>query len=171
MNSWRPDRESHIPLYLQIEQHIKEKILHGEWTIGTKIPSQRKLAEELQVNRSTVTAAVDELIAQGLLEGKRGGGTKVVNNTWSIMAAAKPLDWSTYVTSGSHQPNSSLIQAINQNEPRPDLIRLGTGELSQELLPEQEMAELFREAGTNILRSAMKNRRAACSFGKASRNI
>lgn len=40
MNSWRPDRESHIPLYLQIEQHIKEKILHGEWTIGTKIPSQ-----------------------------------------------------------------------------------------------------------------------------------
>ncbi len=87
------------------------------------------------------------------------------------MAAAKPLDWSTYVTSGSHQPNSSLIQAINQNEPRPDLIRLGTGELSQELLPEQEMGELFREAGTNILRSAMKNRRAACSFGKASRNI
>ncbi|MED4524420.1 PLP-dependent aminotransferase family protein [Bacillus velezensis] len=150
MNSWRPDRESHIPLYLQIEQHIKEKILHGEWTIGTKIPSQRKLAEELQVNRSTVTAAVDELIAQGLLEGKRGGGTKVVNNTWSIMAAAKPLDWSTYVTSGSHQPNSPLIQAINQNEPRPDLIRLGTGELSQELLPEQEMGELFREAGTNI---------------------
>ncbi len=72
MNSWRPDRESHIPLYLQIEQHIKEKILHGEWTIGTKIPSQRKLAEELQVNRSTVTATVDELIAQGLLEGKRG---------------------------------------------------------------------------------------------------
>lgn len=71
MNSWRPDRESYIPLYLQIEQHIKEKILHGKWTIGTKIPSQRKLAEELQVNRSTVTAAVDELIAQGLLEGKR----------------------------------------------------------------------------------------------------
>ncbi len=150
MNSWRPDRESYIPLYLQIEQHIKEKILHGEWTIGTKIPSQRKLAEELQVNRSTVTAAVDELIAQGLLEGKRGGGTKVVNSTWSIMAAAKPLDWSTYVTSGSHQPNSALVQAINQNEPRPDLIRLGTGELSQELLPEKEMAELFREAGTNI---------------------
>ena len=50
----------------------KRKILHGEWTIGTKIPSQRKLAEELQVNRSTVTAAVDELIAQGLLEGKEG---------------------------------------------------------------------------------------------------
>lgn len=25
MNSWRPDRESYIPLYLQIEQHIKEK--------------------------------------------------------------------------------------------------------------------------------------------------
>lgn len=66
------------------------------------------------------------------------------------MAAAKPLDWSTYVTSGSHQPNSALIQAINQNEPRPDLIRLGTGELSSELLPEQEMAELFREAGTEI---------------------
>lgn len=75
MSSWQPDRESRLPIYLQIEQYMKEKMLHGEWTVGTKIPSQRKLADEFQVNRSTVTAAIDELIAQGLLEGKRGGGT------------------------------------------------------------------------------------------------
>jgi GntR family transcriptional regulator of abcA and norABC len=100
MNSWRPDRESHIPLYLQIEQHINLEIkryvrlpirtpaVHTSslllyllyiWLVQvTKIPSQRKLAEELQVNRSTVTAAVDELIAQGLLEGKNQIRTRLV---------------------------------------------------------------------------------------------
>ena len=60
------NKHSDIPLYKQIEQIIKEKILQGEWPAGTKIPSQRKLASIFQVNRSTVTAALDELTAQGL---------------------------------------------------------------------------------------------------------
>ncbi|KXZ24100.1 hypothetical protein AXI59_07245 [Bacillus nakamurai] len=55
MSSWQPDRESSLPIYLQIEQYMKEKMLHGEWTVGTKISSQRKLADEFQVNRSRGT--------------------------------------------------------------------------------------------------------------------
>ncbi|MET1139026.1 winged helix-turn-helix domain-containing protein, partial [Bacillus subtilis] len=76
------------------------KILQGEWPAGTKIPSQRKLASMFQVNRSTVTAALDELTAQGLLEGNRGGGTKVANQIWSELTAGPPLDWTNYVRSG-----------------------------------------------------------------------
>ena len=133
MSQWQPSRKSDVPLHRQIEQYMKDKILHGEWAVGTKIPSQRTLAGMFQVNRSTVTAAIDELTSQGLLEGRRGGGTKVVNSTWSVLAAEPPLDWSDYVRSGIHRANSSIIQAINQNEPRADIIRLGTGELSPDL--------------------------------------
>lgn len=151
MSQWQPSRDSDIPLHRQIEQYMKDKILHGEWAVGTKIPSQRTLADMFQVNRSTVTAAIDELTSQGLLEGRRGGGTKVVNSTWSVLAAEPPLDWSDYVRSGIHHPNSSIIQDINQNEPRADIIRLGTGELSPDLLPADTMRRMFQQINPHAL--------------------
>ncbi|MCY8239287.1 PLP-dependent aminotransferase family protein [Bacillus inaquosorum] len=151
MSQWQPSRDSDIPLHRQIEQYMKDKILHGEWAVGTKIPSQRTLADMFQVNRSTVTAAIDELTSQGLLEGRRGGGTKVVNSTWSVLAAEPPLDWSDYVRSGIHHPNSSIIQDINENEPRTDIIRLGTGELSPDLLPADTMRRMFQQINPHAL--------------------
>ncbi|WP_426982761.1 PLP-dependent aminotransferase family protein [Bacillus cabrialesii] len=151
LSQWQPSRSSDLPLHRQIEQYMKDKILHGEWAVGTKIPSQRTLASMFQVNRSTVTAAIDELTSQGLLEGRSGGGTKVVNSTWSVLAAEPPLDWSDYVRSGIHQPNSSIIQEINQNEPEADIIRLGTGELSPDLLPADTMRRMFQKINPQAL--------------------
>lgn len=151
MTQWQPSRYSDVPLHRQIEQYMKDKILHGEWAVGTKIPSQRTLADMFQVNRSTVTAAIDELTSQGLLEGRRGGGTKVVNSTWSVLAAEPPLDWNDYVRSGIHHPNSSIIQGIHQNEPRADIIRLGTGELSPDLLPVDTMRRMFQQINPHAL--------------------
>lgn len=137
------NRHSDIPLYKQIEQIIKEKILQGEWPAGTKIPSQRKLASMFQVNRSTVTAALDELTAQGLLEGNRGGGTKVANQIWSELTAGPPLDWTNYVRSGIHRPNSMTVQEINRQEFKEGVIRLGTGELAPELRPINKWKRFF----------------------------
>ncbi|MCY8315460.1 PLP-dependent aminotransferase family protein [Bacillus vallismortis] len=151
LTQWQPSRYSDVPLHRQIEQYIKDKILHGEWAVGTKIPSQRTLADMFQVNRSTVTAAIDELTSQGLLEGRRGGGTKVVNSTWSVLAAEPPLDWNDYVRSGIHHPNSSIIQGIHQNEPRADIIRIGTGELSPDLLPVDTMRRMFQQINPHAL--------------------
>ncbi|MEC1473309.1 PLP-dependent aminotransferase family protein [Bacillus haynesii] len=145
------NRHSDIPLYQQIEQIIKEKILQGEWPAGTKIPSQRKLASMFQVNRSTVTAALDELTAQGLLEGNRGGGTKVANQIWSGLTAGPPLDWTSYVRSGIHRPNSMTVQEINRQEFAEGIIRLGTGELAPELLPYQQMEKILRGAASERL--------------------
>lgn len=142
----RLERSSGVPLYQQIEQIIKEKISQGEWPPGTKIPSQRKLADIFEVNRSTVTAALDELTAQGLLEGKRGGGTIVTNRTWSGLTEWPVLDWTGYVRSGIHRPNSLTIQEINRQEFKKDIIRLGTGELAPELLPYQQMKKILQDA-------------------------
>jgi GntR family transcriptional regulator of abcA and norABC len=89
---WKPNRSSSVALYKQIEKYIKDKIINGEWTVGTKIPSQRVLAETFVVNRSTVVTALDELTALGLIEGKTGGGTKVINNTWNLLVSNYPPD-------------------------------------------------------------------------------
>jgi len=87
---WKPDKSTPVPLYIQIKEYIKEKIETGEWTLGTKIPPQRTLAKAFGVNRSTIVAAMEELIADGLLEGKRGSGTKIINNSWSLMTSTPP---------------------------------------------------------------------------------
>ncbi|GIP23482.1 PLP-dependent aminotransferase family protein [Paenibacillus sp. J22TS3] len=143
-NPWKPNRQSELPLHVQIERHIREKIAGGEWPAGTKLPSQRRLADAFGVNRSTVVTALDELAASGLLEGNRGGGTRVVSGAWGVLAAAKSPDWNAYVRSGSHRPNLPAVQEINRAEFLPGIIRLGTGELSPELLPQAGMQRLLR---------------------------
>lgn len=141
--NWKPDRMSPIPLYLQIKEFIKEKIENGEWTTGSKIPPQRVLADALGVNRSTVVLAFDELTAEGLIEGRSGSGTTVINNTWGLLNSSPPPDWNSYVKAGVHQPNLTTIQQINREEFNPDIIRLGTGELSPEFYPAGMMKEVL----------------------------
>ncbi|PLT34119.1 PLP-dependent aminotransferase family protein [Bacillus sp. V5-8f] len=148
---WKPDRMSPVPLHRQIEEFIKGKILNGEWSTGTKIPSQRDLADIFKVNRSTVVSALDELTAQGLLEGKKGGGTRVINNTWGVVGTDTPLDWSTYIQAGMHKPNMPSIQEINRAEFQPGIIRLGTGELSPDLLPHYQMENIWNRLSSRQL--------------------
>lgn len=140
---WKPQKTSSVPLHQQISDYVKSKIVNGEWTVGTKIPPQRNLAKLFEVNRSTIVTALDELAADGLIESKVGSGTRVIGNTWNLLASAPP-DWISYVTSGIHKPNITMIQEINKAEADPNFIRLGTGELSPDLLPNKEMREILQ---------------------------
>lgn len=146
--NWKPNKSSPVPLHKQITDFIKGKISNGEWTIGYKLPPQRTLAKALEVNRSTVVTAYDELTAEGLIEGKSGSGTKVVNNTWNLLATTPPPDWSSYVNSGIHEPNLPTIQEINRAEFIPNMIRLGTGELSPDLLAGALMKQVLEKLPT-----------------------
>lgn len=141
---WQPSRQSAAPLHVQITQYIRDKIIGGEWPVGTRIPSQRKLAEAFNVNRSTVISALDELTAAGMLKGCKGGGTRVINHTWGALASTAPTNWDAYVKSGIHRPNLPAVQEINRAEFIPGIIRLGTGELSPDLLPHRETSALLR---------------------------
>ncbi|WHY61835.1 PLP-dependent aminotransferase family protein [Cytobacillus firmus] len=141
---WKPEKNSIVPLHQQIYDFMKNKIMNGEWTIGTKIPPQRNLAKRFQVNRSTIVTSLEELAADGLIESKVGSGTKVINNTWSLLASTPPPDWISYVKSGIHKPNITIIQEINKSEADPAMIRLGTGELSPDLLPNRKMGQILQ---------------------------
>ncbi len=143
--SWLLERDQNLPLYRQIEQQLRQRISSGEWPVGTRLPSQRRLAEQLGVNRSTVTQALDELASWGIVAGNKGGGTRVVNNTWNRLAA-NAIDWDSYVESGAHQPNLPAIQQINEAEYRADIIRTGTGEPGPELLPAERVRRILADA-------------------------
>ncbi|WP_080847484.1 MocR-like pyridoxine biosynthesis transcription factor PdxR [Cytobacillus gottheilii] len=142
---WKPIRSAQYPLHQQIYEYLKQKILNGEWTVGVKIPPLRILAEQLNVNRSTVVAALEELAADGFIDSRVGYGTFVANNTWSTISSGAAPDWKTYVDSGVHKSNQSIIQEINRSEFRADMIRLGTGELAPEFLPRKKMKGIFQQ--------------------------
>src|SRR5438067_12543061 len=77
------DRSSGLPLYRQICQRLREAILSGELPEGTRLPTERALARELGVNRTTVMNAYNELASEGLIEGHVGRGTLVRQNHFS----------------------------------------------------------------------------------------
>ncbi|MFT4431062.1 PLP-dependent aminotransferase family protein [Bacillus velezensis] len=139
-----------LPKYIQIIQFIKEKIGNGEWPIGSKIPSQRTLAKHFEVNRSTVITALEELMADGLIEGRMGKGTVVTNNTWTLLAKNSAPDWDQYVTSGIQHPSQKIVQEINKSESNSDLIQLSKGELSHEIFPLAAMKKMMGKVSQNI---------------------
>ncbi len=145
-DEWKLNRSTSTPLHHQIYEYLKRKIINGEWPVGTKIPPQRDLAQKFQVNRSTIVYALGELAADGLIMSRAGSGTIVANNTWSLLTAAPPPDWISYVKSGAYHPNIQIIQEINAAETDPAIIRLGTGELAPELLPTQKIKQIFHSA-------------------------
>jgi len=147
---WMPNPKSSIPLYQQIVAYIKNKIATGEWPINSKLPPQRRLARLLEVNRSTLILALDDLIADGLLESKIGSGTWVANNTWSLLTSTLPINWTSYLDRGIYLPNLHTIQEINHLEFNPKIIRLGTGELSPEIFPKAMMDSILRQLPNRI---------------------
>ncbi len=61
-------KEDGTHLYEQIYQYIRDEIRRGKLLCQEKLPSTRSLAEYLQVSRSTVELAYDQLVAEGYLE-------------------------------------------------------------------------------------------------------
>ncbi len=142
---WKPNRYSHLTVQEQIVAWIKSHIERGDWTVGTKIPTQRQLATQFHVNRSTVQLALDELKADGLLESKMGSGVFVANNSWNVLLNKSQPNWQKHIESSIHKPNYHTIQLINEYEQMDHIIRLGTGELSPELLPTKQIEQSLKE--------------------------
>lgn len=102
------NKSSHVPVYIQIVELLKEKIVHGEYTIGSTIPSERELAETFHVSRMTVRQSITQLVNSGLLYREKGRGTFV-----AIPKFEQPLNGLTSFTEDmlarGMEPSSHII--------------------------------------------------------------
>lgn len=64
-------------LYKEVQRKITESLMAGEWTPGSRLPSEPKLAQRYNVGISTVRAAVRELELSHVLTRTQGKGTFV----------------------------------------------------------------------------------------------
>jgi len=74
---FQPDRDEAAPLQEQIAGFFRRAVAEGRLGPGARLPSSRQLAEQLGVARNTVSLAYERLAAEGYVEGRRGGGTRV----------------------------------------------------------------------------------------------
>jgi Transcriptional regulators len=65
------------PLYVQIEELLREAIRRGSFKKGESLPPIVELAKVFKVNRITVRRAIQNIVAEGMVESRRGKGTKV----------------------------------------------------------------------------------------------
>ena len=70
---------SNTPIYEQIKEQIKNKIVSNELKTGELLPSIRNLAKDLRVSVITTKNAYDELEREGYVETIPGKGTYVAN--------------------------------------------------------------------------------------------
>lgn len=73
------------PIYSQISQILKIKIISGEYLPGKRLPSVRDLALLLKANPNTVQRALSELESEGLIYTERTNGKFVTENAALIL--------------------------------------------------------------------------------------
>lgn len=74
------DRGSGVALWRQIAEKMRSEIVSGQFPEGTRLPTEKDLAERFGVNRHTVRRSIAALTQSGLLRADQGRGTFVATN-------------------------------------------------------------------------------------------
>lgn len=116
--SLNPD--SPLPMYRQIYEYIKKEILSGRLSHPDKLPSVRSLAVFLQVSRSTVDTAYEQLVAEGYVESKEKRGYFVnpmthIQNFTSSLSIIKGEDNENFQKAARSPQNVPIRYNFNPN--------------------------------------------------------
>jgi DNA-binding transcriptional MocR family regulator len=91
-SSWTPLRQSGVSLVDQLADHIAGQIRNHGLRAGMRLPSVRTMSTESGLSRFTVVQAYDKLVAQGLIQSRKGSGFYVAPPpTLSLASSATGL--------------------------------------------------------------------------------
>ena len=124
------------PLVRQVMKAIEDRIASRALAPGAKLPSVRKLAETMDVSKSTVVEAYDRLGAEGAIQSRRGSGFFVSGGTrpLSLKALGPKLD-------RSIDPVWLSYQAFTADE---SMLKPGSGWLPADWMPDVSIQRTLR---------------------------
>lgn len=148
------------PLYRQLYDQLRGLILSGRLPPGTRLPATRALAIELGLARNTISAAYEQLLAEGYLVGRQGSGTYVSSElpdpTPDGVEKASAGDPASAVTSPGLSKRGQILAGIRRlpaRRPRP----LTSGTPAMEMFPfevwNRLMARCWRHPAAELLSS------------------
>lgn len=129
---WNIDKTNSIPLYQQLTSEIIQSIQTGKLMPGDKLPPERKLATEFQINRSTVVRAYEELVSLGWITRHQGSGTKVSEGRWGSRQLVMN-QWRSLLSSPFLKEDPYLTELKQRQITGLDLY---TGDLPADLIPD-----------------------------------
>ncbi|MFI9510446.1 PLP-dependent aminotransferase family protein [Nocardia sp. NPDC052566] len=108
------DRKGLAPLSVQVADGLRAAAATGVLRRGDRLPSSRSLADQLEVSRTVVSAAYDQLQAEGWISGKQGSGTY-------LLAAPQPTPAHPVMSAASNEaadlldlgPGAPCIETID----------------------------------------------------------
>nr|WP_300336587.1 GntR family transcriptional regulator [Actinomyces sp.] len=101
------DRDSSVPLHMQISEPLAALILDGTLEPGTRLEDEVSMAKRLNVSRPTARQALQRLADRGLVARRRGAGTTVTSPH-----VHRPMQLSSLLadlTEGGHEVSTSVI--------------------------------------------------------------
>lgn len=134
------DASRELPQFAQLADGIAEAIRTGRLAPGAALPGTRAVAAALGVNRNTVVAAYDELVAQGLVAARGGAGSFVAAVPRSPRPPAMPIGIPTYALP------PSKVAAPFAPPSSAGKLALHAGLPDARLFPARELARAFRRA-------------------------
>lgn len=100
-------------LYEKIVAQIEKRIVDGELVAGDKLPSERELAIQFGVSRTSVREAMKTLTLKGLIEVTPGRGTFIIDQTSQVLRHSMNLMFQV----GKMDANKYLIELREILEP------------------------------------------------------
>ncbi|APH15864.1 bacterial regulatory s, gntR family protein [Clostridium sporogenes] len=117
-------------VYEKAIEQIKEMIVEGTFKKGDKLPSEREMAESLQISRTSIREALRELEIMGLIESRQGDGNFVKSSFENNLL--KPLSTIFLLK----ESNSDEILELRQ------IIERGSVVLAAERITDEELEEM-----------------------------
>lgn len=157
----RLERTSGTPLYRQICHGLREAILSGELAEGTRLPTERALAHELGVNRTTVMNAYNELASEGLIEGHVGRGTLVKRSYYNQEEDRFDQDIPTWLfglaadEEATLGPDARVLGELASMSERKEVISFAQGTPPQDLLAAQRLHAIVSGGLLNAYQTAL----------------
>lgn len=102
-----------VPLYHQIKTIIREQIENGIWHEGDQIPTEQQLCDQYRISRTTVKAALNQLVTEGLLYRIQGKGT-YVSSSRAMPRPHQLISLSDEILARHQVPSNHLLEAAVQ---------------------------------------------------------
>lgn len=113
-------------LYQTVYHRLRYQILSGDWPLGSRLPPERKLAEEWAVSRNTIVHAYADLESEGLIYSRVGSGRYV--QPLPPPSALPPLSWRERMPGGANLSAPSLMTELNALLGTRDALNFAFGE-------------------------------------------
>lgn len=98
----------------KVARKISEKIASGEYAPGQRIPTEFELAAQMEVSRTTVRAAINELAARGLISTTHGVGSFVTDRP-TVHAGLEHLESITdSIRAGGRTPQMKYVSRVRR---------------------------------------------------------